>query len=96
MNGGLVSLYCRFQIAEFAIRYSEIVESLGTTGIQTSGFAVLPDGVSEPALRGERNTGFMVFSGSATGPDSFTHDGGDFIAFASNVENRRLRSEPAQ
>jgi hypothetical protein len=60
------SFYCRFPLAEFAIGDSQIVESLGKLWVQPSGFNVLLYGLSEPALRCERDSRFVVFGGRAT------------------------------
>jgi hypothetical protein len=97
VNGCLVSFDCRFPLAEFSIRDSEIEERVGKIGVQSSGFTVLLNCVNESALRCERDPLFMMFSGRTARPGSFVHDDRDSIVLPRLiVDNRQFHSQPDQ
>ncbi len=89
----LLCSYCRFPLAEFAIRDSQIIKSLGKIGVQPSGFKIFLYGLSEPALRCESDSRFVVFGGRVTRRVSFAHDGADSIVFSATVEIGNCRKQ---
>ena len=72
---------------EFAVRDSQIVESLGKIWVQPSGFKILLYGLSEPAFRCQRDSRFMVFCGRAARQGTLAHVARDSIVFNATVEN---------
>jgi hypothetical protein len=60
-----------FPPTEFAIRNSQIVESLRESGVQPSGFNIIPHSFGEPALRPECDSRFVVLRSRATWHGSF-------------------------